>query len=218
MFSNPSVCPQARHFTTLASSVDRDVNVGPIGRNWLRRWFQTLIPSFTFYIYISSSQNCQAWNATRFVIALVHGVKRSFVGKLPGYCLRLYKINYKNCCWLIGVIIASSSVFVSGLLVHMTMRVLHTTNEVILLRAYQSIRRDVHNANSLQVSGMKTSTAFYKFYRKEKWSNSSCLFSAIHIFRKSQPITNPLPIITHSRLWQTPFTLAVWPVIPSLAL
>ena len=28
--------------------MDKDVNVGPIGRNWLRRWFQTLNLSFTF--------------------------------------------------------------------------------------------------------------------------------------------------------------------------
>ena len=31
--SNPGLCPKARHFTTLASSVYRDVNVGPVGRN-----------------------------------------------------------------------------------------------------------------------------------------------------------------------------------------
>ena len=28
--------------------MDRDVNVGPVGRNWLRRWFQMLNLSFTF--------------------------------------------------------------------------------------------------------------------------------------------------------------------------
>ena len=39
--------PKARHFTILASSVDRDVNVGSVDRNWLRRWFQTLNLSFT---------------------------------------------------------------------------------------------------------------------------------------------------------------------------
>ena len=31
--SNPGLCPQARHFIILASSVDRDVNGGPVGRN-----------------------------------------------------------------------------------------------------------------------------------------------------------------------------------------
>ena len=32
----------------LTSSVDRDVNGGPVGRNWLRWWFKTLNLSFTF--------------------------------------------------------------------------------------------------------------------------------------------------------------------------
>ena len=32
----------------LASSVDRDVNGSPVGRNWLRQWFQTLNLPFTF--------------------------------------------------------------------------------------------------------------------------------------------------------------------------
>ena len=36
----------------LASSVDRDVNGGPVGRKGLHQWFQTLNLSFTFYIYI----------------------------------------------------------------------------------------------------------------------------------------------------------------------
>ena len=31
--SNPGLRPSARYFTTLASSVDRDVNVGPVGQN-----------------------------------------------------------------------------------------------------------------------------------------------------------------------------------------
>ena len=31
---------QARHSITLASSVNRAVNGGLVGRNWLRRWFQ----------------------------------------------------------------------------------------------------------------------------------------------------------------------------------
>ena len=31
--SNPGLCPYARYFITLASSADRDVNVGPVGRN-----------------------------------------------------------------------------------------------------------------------------------------------------------------------------------------
>ena len=47
--SNQGLCPIARHFTALASSVDRDVNDVPVGRNWLRRWFQTLNLSFTIY-------------------------------------------------------------------------------------------------------------------------------------------------------------------------
>ena len=44
--------PRLVHFTTLASSVDRDVHVGPVGRNWLRRWFPTLKLSFTFHIFL----------------------------------------------------------------------------------------------------------------------------------------------------------------------
>ena len=32
-----------------ALSVDRDVNGGSVGRNWLRRWFQTLNLSFIFF-------------------------------------------------------------------------------------------------------------------------------------------------------------------------
>ena len=35
--SKPGLCPQTRHSIILASSVDRDVNVGPIDGNWLRR-------------------------------------------------------------------------------------------------------------------------------------------------------------------------------------
>ena len=31
------------------SSVDGDVNGGPVGRNWLRKWFQTLNLSFTYF-------------------------------------------------------------------------------------------------------------------------------------------------------------------------
>ena len=31
--SNPGLYPKARHFIILASSVDRDVNGGPVGRN-----------------------------------------------------------------------------------------------------------------------------------------------------------------------------------------
>ena len=53
--SSPGLCPYARYFTTLASLVDRDVNVGPISWSWLRRWFQTLNLSFTFYIYKTCS-------------------------------------------------------------------------------------------------------------------------------------------------------------------
>ena len=30
--------------------MDRDVTVGPVGRNWLRQWFQTWKLSFTFFI------------------------------------------------------------------------------------------------------------------------------------------------------------------------
>ena len=37
-----------RWLQALASSVDRDVNGGPVRRNWLRQWFQTLNLPFTF--------------------------------------------------------------------------------------------------------------------------------------------------------------------------
>ena len=40
--------PWARHFIILASSVDRYVNGGPVGRNWLIQRFQMLNLSFTF--------------------------------------------------------------------------------------------------------------------------------------------------------------------------
>ena len=49
----PGLCPYARHFIILASAVDRDVNGGPVGRNWLCQGFQMLHLSFTFFIYIS---------------------------------------------------------------------------------------------------------------------------------------------------------------------
>ena len=39
---------------TWRTSVDRDVNGGPVGRNWLRQWFQTLNLSFTLFFYIRS--------------------------------------------------------------------------------------------------------------------------------------------------------------------
>ena len=39
----------------LASSVDRDVNGGPVGRNWLRQWFRTLNLSFTFTFFWCST-------------------------------------------------------------------------------------------------------------------------------------------------------------------
>ena len=48
----PSVNALLWHFITLASSVDGDVNGAPVGRNWLRQWFQTLNLSFTFTFYI----------------------------------------------------------------------------------------------------------------------------------------------------------------------
>ena len=36
----------------LASSVDRDVNGGPIGRNWLPQWFQTFNLSLTYLLIV----------------------------------------------------------------------------------------------------------------------------------------------------------------------
>ena len=42
------VRPWANYFIILASSTDRDTNGGPVGRNWLPQWFQTLNLSFTF--------------------------------------------------------------------------------------------------------------------------------------------------------------------------
>ena len=46
------LCSWAWHFITLASSVHRDVNGGPVGRNWLGQWFQTSNLSFTFFCYV----------------------------------------------------------------------------------------------------------------------------------------------------------------------
>ena len=40
-------------FRTLACALkDKDVNIGPVSRKWLHRWFQTLNLSFTFYISV----------------------------------------------------------------------------------------------------------------------------------------------------------------------
>ena len=43
----PIVSKDKHHFIILASPVNRDVNGGPVGWNWLCRWFQTLNLSFT---------------------------------------------------------------------------------------------------------------------------------------------------------------------------
>ena len=72
----------------LASSVDRDVNSGPVGQNWLRQWFQTLNLSFTFtfsqgeairmirskhaMIFSSSTSSAIHWSLKRQTKHLVH--------------------------------------------------------------------------------------------------------------------------------------------------
>ena len=48
-----------------------DVNVAPVGRNWLRRWFQTLNLSFTFYIYMLHDATCMPHDAFTFCVYCV---------------------------------------------------------------------------------------------------------------------------------------------------
>ena len=52
VWSNPTC---ARHFITLASSVDRDINGGPIGWNWLCQWCQTLAKPIIYVLYLHLS-------------------------------------------------------------------------------------------------------------------------------------------------------------------
>ena len=42
--------------------MDRDVNVGPVGRNWLRQGFQTLNLSFTFTLFNNSAVRANGVN------------------------------------------------------------------------------------------------------------------------------------------------------------
>ena len=67
--------PRLVHFITLASSVDRDVTGGPVGRNWFDQWFQTLNLSFTFYIYkwpaLICGQGCNWWSRRPKLISSV---------------------------------------------------------------------------------------------------------------------------------------------------
>ena len=53
---NPGLCPHARHCTTLALSVDRDENFGPVGRNWLRLAIASLCGNY--YITCSNPGLC----------------------------------------------------------------------------------------------------------------------------------------------------------------
>ena len=75
-FVSSACAPQATHISILASSVNRDVNGDPVGRDWLRQWFQTLSLSFTFFKYIFLKRNISYISDTMhllcFVIRVLH--------------------------------------------------------------------------------------------------------------------------------------------------
>ena len=68
-----------------ASSVDKDVSGGPVGRNWLRQWFQTSNLSFTFLRKSMISKCMNEWMHARTRSLLRHTTSNS-LGQLLCFC------------------------------------------------------------------------------------------------------------------------------------
>ena len=75
--------------------MDRDVYVGPVGRNWLRRWFQTLNQSFTFYILYLYADNSQLYVsfASGDSAAALNGLQSCLASVLSWMSMNKLKLN-----------------------------------------------------------------------------------------------------------------------------